>query len=88
MEETGEYTCRRGPRGDDDWTSAVHYLQGVEWVGGDLSTTLREQMLMELMTPASVAAATMALIASLHENPGPDHEGATVAFADESRVWR
>jgi hypothetical protein len=52
-----------------------------------LSSTLREQMLLELMTPASLAAAIRGLCGALHAAPGPLDDGAIVAFADEGRVW-
>ena len=52
-----------------------------------LSSTLREQMLLELMTPASLGAAIRGLCESASSAPGPLDDGAIVAFADESRVW-
>ncbi len=54
----------------------------------ELSSILREQMLLELMTPATLAAGIRGLIAALLESPGPVHEGAIVAFSDEPAAWR
>jgi hypothetical protein len=52
-----------------------------------LSSTLREQMLLELMTPASLGAAIRGLCEGVRAAPGPPDDGAIVAFADEARVW-
>jgi len=51
-----------------------------------ISASLREQMLIELMTPASLIAASSGLASELDDDPGPEGEGSIVAFADESRV--
>jgi hypothetical protein len=52
-----------------------------------LSSTLREQMLLELMTPASLGAAIRGLCESASATPEPLNDAAIVAFADEGRVW-
>lgn len=52
-----------------------------------LSSTLREQMLLELMTPASLAAAIRGLCEGAQAAAGALDDGAIVAFADEARVW-
>jgi hypothetical protein len=49
----------------------------------ELSSTLREQMLLELTTPASLAAATWGLFGALDDGPAPDG-GAAIAGLPET----
>jgi hypothetical protein len=56
-------------------------------VGVIVPPHLREQLMMELMTPASVARAIDYVLEINARVPGASRESSVVAFENEGRVW-
>jgi hypothetical protein len=74
------------PQADGAFLQAVLRFGDHELVV-QVSPQLREQMLLELMTPANVIGAVQGLASELASEPGEEREEHIVALQDEARVW-
>ncbi len=79
-------TVATPPSANDSFLRAELQIDRRRLVIG-INPQLREQMLLELMTPANVIGAVRSLAEALARYPGPDGEAHVVALENEARVW-
>jgi CBS domain-containing protein len=65
----------------------AEFRQGNRILVVQVSPQLREQLLLELMTPANVIGAVQGLARELDRDAPGEQEGHIVALSDEGRVW-